>query len=109
MAHAAHLRLLVQEQDAVVIPLAIRIRRADQLVDGLSQRTCPLVFENEELERRFSYLAKWQARQDTYGPIARAVSLLISFGIAQRFSLDNSWHLSWTLKMRNGKIILTPK
>jgi hypothetical protein len=85
MTHPIDVRSLLQSREAVVVPITRRIRHRYELSESLSQSACPLLLEAEELIRPFAQMAKWQARQEKYGPVAGTVSLLIAFGIAQRF------------------------
>jgi hypothetical protein len=70
---------------------AVVVRAPSQLRDALADRTNPVVIDNEALERSFSRLERWHAREHTYRLIATLIAGLLALAISQQYKLELNW------------------
>jgi hypothetical protein len=85
----------------------IIVSRPELLAPALAQREKSVVIENDEMERRFATLVRWQ-QIAPWLLIPILIAWLLNQAIVRDYKLDASWRLNWKVETLSGKITLTP-
>ena len=74
----------------------LRVVRPEELAPALAQRELPVVIENDELQRRFEPLVRWQ-QWPAWSLIPIVLTLVMGLVMAFHYNLDAFWRYKWSL------------